>query len=62
VNVHYIPVHLHPFYRDKFATSEGLCPIAEDAYKRILSLPMFPGLKDSEVDFVSETLYSCMEK
>ena len=62
VNVHYIPVHLHPFYRDKFATSEGLCPVAEDAYKRILSLPMFPGLKDSEVDFVSETLYSFLDK
>ena len=29
VNVHYIPVHLHPFYRERFDTSPGLCPVAE---------------------------------
>ena len=55
-NVHYIPVHLHPFYRRKFSTGPGLCPIAEDGYERLLSLPMFPQLTDSEVDYVVETL------
>jgi len=44
VNVHYIPVHLHPFYREKFHTDTGLCPIAEAAYEQIISIPMFPGL------------------
>jgi perosamine synthetase len=42
VNVHYIPVHLHPFYRKRFATKPGLCPVAEAAYERILTLPIFP--------------------
>jgi perosamine synthetase len=52
VNVHYIPVHLHPYYRSHFGTSEGLCPVAEAAYKRVLSLPMFPALTDQDVSRV----------
>jgi len=49
VNVHYIPVHLHPFYRQRFGTGPGLCPAAEGAYEQILSLPLFPGMTDQEV-------------
>jgi perosamine synthetase len=41
VNVHYIPVHLHPLYRQRFGLGPGLCPVAEAAYEQILSLPMF---------------------
>jgi perosamine synthetase len=52
VNVHYIPVHLHPFYRQQFGTRPGLCPNAEAVYEEILSLPMFPRLSDGEVDEV----------
>ena len=44
VNVHYIPVHLHPYYQKKFGTGPGLCPVAEAAYEQILSLPIHPGL------------------
>jgi perosamine synthetase len=52
VNVHYIPVHLHPFYRKRFGTKKGMCPVAETAYERILSLPMFPAMTDEDVDMV----------
>ena len=52
VNVHYIPVHLHPFYRERFGTGRGLCPIAEAAYERILSLPIFPGMTGEDVEDV----------
>ncbi len=52
VQVHYIPVHLHPFYRERFGTGPGLCPKAEAAYERILSLPIFPALSDADVDRV----------
>ena len=45
----YIPAHLHPFYREQFATRAGLCPVAEAAYKRLVSLPMFPAMTDKEV-------------
>ena len=49
VNVHYIPVHLHPYYRDQFETAPGDCLVAEAAYERILSLPMFPSMSDGDV-------------
>ncbi|MCL5966104.1 MAG: UDP-4-amino-4,6-dideoxy-N-acetyl-beta-L-altrosamine transaminase [Deltaproteobacteria bacterium] len=52
VNVHYIPVHLHPFYRRRFGTGPGDCPVAEAAYERILSLPMYPGMRDPDVEEV----------
>ena len=49
VNVHYVPVHLHPYYQSRFGTRTGLFPVAEAAYERILSLPMFPGMTDSDI-------------
>jgi len=49
VNVHYIPVHLHPYYRDRFGYKQGAYPVAEDAYERLLSLPMFHGMSDQDV-------------
>jgi perosamine synthetase len=52
VNVHYIPVHLHPFYRKHFGTKLGDCPVAENAYERIISLPIFPAMSDQEVGHV----------
>ena len=52
VNVHYIPVHLHPYYRITLGTGPGLCPVAEAAYERILSLPIFPAMTDDDVDRV----------
>jgi perosamine synthetase len=48
-NVHYVPVHLHPYYVRTFGTGPGLCPIAEAAYQRILSLPIFGTMADEEV-------------
>jgi perosamine synthetase len=48
-NVHYVPVHLHPYYRSRFGTRPGLCPVAEQAYGEILSLPLFPGMTDGDV-------------
>lgn len=54
--VHYIPVHLHPYYRDNLGTNEGLCPVAEAAYEEILSLPIHQGLTDDELEYVVKTL------
>lgn len=52
VNVHYIPVHLHPYYRKRMGTGPGMCPVAEAAYERIVSLPMFPAMTDADVERV----------
>ena len=56
VNVHYIPVHLHPYYRRRFNTGPGLCPNAEAAYEQILSLPMFPAMSGRDLEDVIETV------
>ncbi len=56
VNVHYVPVHLHPYYRRRFGTGPGLCPVAEAAYQELLSLPIFPAMTDADVERVLETL------
>ena len=52
VNVHYIPVHMHPYYRDRFPDLAGTFPIADGAYAEILSLPMHQGLTTSDTDWV----------
>ncbi len=52
VNVHYIPVHLQPYYRERFGYRGGECPVAEDAYERLISLPMFHGMSDQDVEDV----------
>lgn|SRR5579862_316383 len=49
VNVHYIPVHLHPYYNGRFGYTGGEFPVAEDAYKRLISLPIFHGMSDQDV-------------
>jgi perosamine synthetase len=52
VNVHYIPVHRHPYYRDRFGYRGDEYPIAENAYERLISLPMFHSMSDQDVDDV----------
>lgn len=48
-NVHYRPPYLHPYYQERFGTGEGLCPVAEDSANRILTLPLFPQMTESDV-------------
>jgi perosamine synthetase len=48
VNVHYLPVYLHPYYQARFGSRPGRCPVAEAAYARLLSLPLFPGMTDED--------------
>jgi perosamine synthetase len=52
VNVHYIPVHLHPYYRERFGFRGGEFPVAESAYQKLISLPMFHGMTDDDADDV----------
>jgi perosamine synthetase len=52
VNVHYIPVHLHSYYRERFGYQGGEYPVAEAAYEQLISLPMFHGMSDQDVQDV----------
>ncbi len=56
VNVHYIPVHRHPFYRQRYPELEGRFPVAEAAYERLLTLPLFSSMTDADVDDVVSAL------
>ncbi len=59
VNVHYIPVHQHPYYRERF-NSEPRYPIAEDGYERLISLPMFHSMTAQDVEDVIHALGKVM--
>lgn len=48
-SVHFIPVHLHPFYSKKYGFRPGDFPVAEAAYEELVSLPLHPGLTDGDV-------------
>jgi UDP-4-amino-4,6-dideoxy-N-acetyl-beta-L-altrosamine transaminase len=48
----YIPVHLQPWYRSRYGYGRGKCPVAENYYKRALSLPLYPAMTDADVDRV----------
>lgn len=52
VNVHYIPIHLHPYYRRMFLFKKGDYPNSETIYNHILSLPLFPAMNDKDIEDV----------
>lgn len=62
VNVHYVPVHLHPYYRDRFGTSAGLCPVAEEAYEEIISLPVHSRMTDHDLEFIVQAVKNVIQK
>jgi perosamine synthetase len=60
VNVHYLPVHLHPYYQRHWGTRAGLCRTAEKAYNEILSLPIHAGMTELDVDRVLHALHTSL--
>lgn len=55
VNVHYLPVYLHPYYKS-IGYEEGLCKNAEWLYNRIITLPLFPKMNEEDVEDVIEAV------
>lgn len=51
-SVHFIPLHLHPFYRREYGYKEGDFPVAESIYKGLISLPLYPGMTEEDVEYV----------
>jgi dTDP-4-amino-4,6-dideoxygalactose transaminase len=56
-SVHFIPVHLHPFYREHFGYRKGQFPSAEGMYEQIVSLPLYPAMSESDVHDVISAVY-----
>jgi len=56
LQIHYIPVHLQPFYKSKFGFKEGDFPNAEEYYKKTISLAVYFGLSDGDSSLVVQTI------
>ena len=55
-SVHFIPVHLHPYYREKYGYTPHDFPIAYEQYQRLVSLPLYPAMSDGDVDDVIDAV------
>lgn len=55
-SVHWRPLHLHPYYADRYGYRPEHCPVASRVFERIISLPLFPTMTDAEAGHVVETL------
>lgn len=60
VNVHYIPVYQHPYYQEN-GYSDTKCENAEQLYQHIISLPLYPELKNEEQDYVIEQVINAVK-
>jgi len=61
-SVHFIPIHLHPYYRDKYGYKPEDFPVAFNNYQRILSLPLHAGLSDNDVQDVIAAVVEIVKK
>jgi perosamine synthetase len=58
VNVHYIPVHLHPYYKERFGSRAGEFPVTEAAFEALITLPLFQGMGDEDIEDVMRAMQS----
>ena len=60
-SVHFIPLHLHPHYQKRYGYRPGDFPVAERIFERSISLPIWPGMTDDQVDRVATTLLTILD-
>lgn len=61
-SVHFIPIHLHPYYRDKYSFAPVDFPVAYSNYRRLISLPLSPALSDEDVADVIEAVLEVVKR
>lgn len=61
-SVHFIPIHLHPYYRDRYGFQPEDFPVAYREYQRLISLPLHPGLTDEDVGDVINAVRDIVER
>ena len=61
-SVHFIPLHLHPYYRDRNGYKYGDFPNAEYIYERVISLPLYPKMKPSDIERVIDAVKTIIKK
>ena len=62
LQVHYVPVHLQPFYRKTFGFKHGDFPTAEIFYDREFSIPMYPLLLDEDLEYISKSIIDTIKE
>jgi perosamine synthetase len=62
VSVHFIPLHQHPYYREKYGFRPGDLPVASAASQRILTLPLYPKMTDDDVQDVIDAVRSVLKE
>lgn len=61
-SVHFIPLHMHPYYRDTYGYQQGDYPVAEKAFERIISLPLFPKMSSQDARDVVNAVERVVER
>jgi dTDP-4-amino-4,6-dideoxygalactose transaminase len=61
-SVHFIPVHIHPYYRNRYGFKPNDFPVAYQEYQRMLSLPLYPKMKDQDVEDVINAVLQAVQK
>tara|TARA_Y100000741_G_scaffold364727_1_gene356707 strand:+ start:722 stop:1882 length:1161 start_codon:yes stop_codon:yes gene_type:complete len=61
-SVHYIPVHMHSYYREKYGYKKTDYPNSHKLYETVISLPLYPKLKNDEVSYIIDVIYELWEK
>ena len=59
-SVHYIPLHLHPYWRDRYALAAAMFPHSQRAYERMLSLPLYTRMRDADVQRVVDAVRTAL--
>jgi dTDP-4-amino-4,6-dideoxygalactose transaminase len=55
-SVHFIPVHKHPYYKKTYGYKEKDYPISNKVFEKSLSLPIYPDLKDEEIEYIIKSV------
>ncbi|HEX3026412.1 MAG TPA: DegT/DnrJ/EryC1/StrS aminotransferase family protein [Clostridia bacterium] len=61
-SVHFIPVHLHPFYQQNYGTRPGDFPVAEKIFEQIISIPLYPSMSEEDVRYVAGAIRDISQK
>jgi perosamine synthetase len=61
-SVHWMPLHMHPYYRETLGCEPSLCPRAASIYPELLSLPLYPDMTAEDIGYVCETLKACASR
>jgi perosamine synthetase len=62
VSVHFIPLHMHPYYRETYGYNPEDLPVAAREFERYLSLPLFPDMTDEQIDYVIDSVCDIAQK